>query len=189
MLSDYRKHKRLKTVLAILFAMKLFSAEAQSCCNPGCSCGQNDIAPAGIMNDHLHDKGEWMVSYRYMHTDMQSNIVGAQSVSDGDIFNSYLMSQGKMTMDMHMLMVMYGLNAKITLMAMPSYTTSVMLMKMYGNAPMQMPDMAPNTVMPNSQTVSGLGDTKLYALCGIVRTSHINLVASAGLSLPTGSIN
>ena len=131
-----------------------------------------------------------MVSYRYMQMDMQNNIMGSQSVSNADVFNNYLMSPEKMTMDMHMLMIMYGLSDKITLMAMPTYIVSGMTMNMYSTAaPMQMPGMAPNTVMPNSTGVSGFGDTKLYALYGIAQNSHYNLIASAGLSLPTGSIN
>ena len=113
-----------------------------------------------------------------------------ESVSDGDVYNSYLMSPNKMTMDMHMFMIMYGLTDKVTLMLMPTYNVSGMSMNMYSTAtPMQMPGMAPNVAMPNSTSVSGFGDTKLYGLFDITQNSHFTLVASAGLSIPTGSIN
>ena len=142
------------------------------------------------MSDHLHTQGEIMVSYRFMQMNMHGNINGSQSMSDGDVYNRYLMSPNKMTMDMHMLMIMYGLSDKVTLMLMPTYNVSNMSMNMYGSGvQMRMPGMEPNAVMPNSQSISGFGDTKLYGLFGITQNSHYNLIASAGLSLPTGSIN
>ncbi len=33
-------------------------------------------APIGVMGDHMHHKGEWMLSYRYMHMDMEGNRIG-----------------------------------------------------------------------------------------------------------------
>ena len=38
-------------------------------------------APIGVMGDHTHDKGEWMLSYRYMYMNMTGNRVGTDSVS------------------------------------------------------------------------------------------------------------
>ena len=189
MLHTLFKYKYIRSILSIGFIAWCFNSHAQSCCDEGCSCIHSDIAPAGIMNDHLHAKGEWMVSYRFMRMDMQSNINGSQSVSDGDVYNSYLMSPNKMSMDMNMIMIMYGLSNRVTLMLMPTYNVSTMSMNMYGAAQMQMPGMEPNVVMPNSQSISGFSDTKLYGLFIIAQNSHYNLVASAGLSLPTGSIN
>ena len=40
-----------------------------------------DHGPIGVMGDHRHNKGEWMVSYRYMHMDMQGVQIGT---SDAD---------------------------------------------------------------------------------------------------------
>jgi len=185
------RNRYYKTLFVLIVLFRTFSVSAQDCCaSPACDCDQSDIAPSGIMNDHLHARGKWMISYYYMHMNMQNNITGSQAVTDGEVFNSYLMSPSKMTMDMHMLMIMYGLSNKMTLMLMPQYNVSNMNMNMYGNnAIMNMPGMAPNATMPNSQTISGLGDTKAYALFRIWKSSHYNIVGSAGLSLPTGSIN
>lgn len=37
-------------------------------------------APIGVMGDHAHDKGEWMLSYRFMHMDMQGNRTGTGNI-------------------------------------------------------------------------------------------------------------
>ena len=30
-------------------------------------------APIGVMGEHMHKKGEWMLSYRYMYMDMEGS--------------------------------------------------------------------------------------------------------------------
>ena len=37
-------------------------------------------APIGVMGDHLMREGEIMVSYRYMHMDMEGNRTGTERV-------------------------------------------------------------------------------------------------------------
>src|ERR1022692_4874832 len=176
-------------VLSFIFLSGINHAMAQDCSSSGaCTCGQ-DLAPSGIMNDHLHNAGQWMVSYRYMRMNMANNISGSQPVSDNNVYNDYLMSPGKMNMDMHMLMVMYGISDRFTAMIMPSYVVSNMSMNMPngGNAVMIMP--GTTAAMPNNQAISGIGDTRLYGLYSITKNEDIQIVASLGLSIPTGSIN
>ncbi|MEQ8937882.1 MAG: hypothetical protein RLT30_04205, partial [Gammaproteobacteria bacterium] len=38
-------------------------------------------APIGVMGDHMHSKGEWMLSYRYMYMEMAGNRIGENSVT------------------------------------------------------------------------------------------------------------
>jgi len=38
-------------------------------------------APIGVMGEHMHKKGEWMLSYRYMYMDMEGNRIGETEVS------------------------------------------------------------------------------------------------------------
>ena len=38
-------------------------------------------APIGVMGDHLHGAGEFMISYRYMHMDMAGSRIGTRRVS------------------------------------------------------------------------------------------------------------
>ena len=39
-------------------------------------------APTGVMGDHLHEVGQWMVEYRYMNMYMEDNRIGETTVDD-----------------------------------------------------------------------------------------------------------
>ena len=39
-------------------------------------------APIGVMLDHMHKKGEWMVSYRYMTMSMKNNYRESEKIVD-----------------------------------------------------------------------------------------------------------
>ena len=43
-------------------------------------------APAGLMGDHVHDRGEWMFEYKYMNMYMEDNRIGTSTVSDAAAF-------------------------------------------------------------------------------------------------------
>ena len=45
----------------------------------------NGQAPIGVMGEHLHKKGEWMLSYRFMRMNMEGNRIGADAVSPEQI--------------------------------------------------------------------------------------------------------
>ena len=42
-------------------------------------------APIGVMGDHFHKKGEWMVSLRFANMQMKKNIFNGNSISTEDI--------------------------------------------------------------------------------------------------------
>lgn len=42
-------------------------------------------APIGVMGEHRHKTGEVMLSYRFMHMDMQGNLIGDDNVSPATI--------------------------------------------------------------------------------------------------------
>ena len=44
-----------------------------------------DHAPIGVMGDHYHGKGEWMVSLRHMRMSMAGNRDGTSDLTDGAI--------------------------------------------------------------------------------------------------------
>ena len=138
-------------------------------------------APISVMGDHMHEMGEWMVSYRYMSMEMEGLIKGSSNVSKGDVAADYTASMmgnmlpKSMTMDMHMFGTMYAISNKWTLMGMLNYLNNDMDMIM----PMNM-----------SMESSGIGDLKVGGLYDLAqwdsgRRMHLNL----GLSLPTGSID
>ena len=45
----------------------------------------DDHAPIGVMGDHAHKKGEFMISARVMHMEMSGNQIGTDDVSPDTI--------------------------------------------------------------------------------------------------------
>jgi hypothetical protein len=92
-------------------------------------------APIGVMGDHIHEKGEWMLSFRTMTMSMQGNLQGTSSLSPEEIvqtqangFAGMPMQPAnlrvvpvKMTMQMQMLGVMYAPTDRVTLTAIPKW--------------------------------------------------------------------
>jgi hypothetical protein len=153
-------------------------------------------SPIGIMGDHVHKKGGWMFSYRYMHMDMDGSRIGTRNVSPQTIVstvpNRFAGMTGQpamlrivplwMTMDMHMLGAMYAPTNDLTIMAMANYVDKKMRHVTYQGA-------VGATPLGFFTTESeGFADTRITALYRIYKDSthyvHLNL----GLSLPTGSV-
>lgn len=140
-------------------------------------------APIGLMGDHRHHSGEWMTSYRFMRMEMRGLRDGTNDVRPTDIFvpgkpPTFPVAPTRMTMDMHMLGLMYGWSDSITFMAMVPWLENEM-------------DHHVTPMPANNFTTKteGFGDVKLSALIGLETglpgTTHITL----GVSLPTGSID
>lgn len=97
-------------------------------------------APIGVMADHFHSKGEWMISYRFMSMPMEGNLLGSDSITAAEIAttipNRFFGNPGQpptlrvvpteMDMDMHMLGLMYAPTDRITLMGMINYRSQAM---------------------------------------------------------------
>ncbi|MEM9311696.1 MAG: transporter [Pseudomonadota bacterium] len=151
-----------------------------------------DHAPIGVMGDHRHAEGEWMISYRFMHMDMVGTQIGTDSVTPEEVVttvpNIFFGAEGQpptlrivptsMRMDMHMAGVMYGLSDQVTLMVMGNYITKEMDHITFQGG------MGTTRLGTFRTRTADLGDTKLAALIGLTDTVHIN----AGISLPTGTI-
>ena len=45
-------------------------------CETHCCCSKEVALPVGVMLGHVHAKGEWMLSYRYMNMAMQGAFHG-----------------------------------------------------------------------------------------------------------------
>ena len=170
----------------LLFSQTCDSAAAK------CVCATDDLSPSGIMLGHEHPKGAWKFSYRYISMFMGGNLSGTQKVDDNFVFNKYLMSPKNMRMDMHMLMAMYGITNRLSVMVMLNYNTMSMNMNMFPGMTMQMNGstmvMTSNTSTIMNSKTSGLGDTKLYAVYSVISRNVHHILLNAGLSIPTGSI-
>ena len=157
-------------------------------CNTSCNCGNGTRTPLGIITDHIHPKGEWMFSYTYMNMGMIGNNVGDAKADDNTVYKNYMMAPEKMNMQMHMVMLMYGISDRISVMAMGGYAIANMSMNMSANMP-PMPGMVMspgNTTMLS--TSSGFADTRIYGLFSWINTENRRVIANLGVSLPTGTI-
>lgn len=134
----------------------------------------DDHAPIGVMADHQHKQGEWMFSYRYMQMSMEDNRDGTDRLNTSEVLlngtGSYRVAPTKMTMNMHMLGVMYAPSDSYTLMAMIPYVEN---------------DMDHVTAMGGEFTTktSDLGDISL----SVISTNSLGFIWHLGLSLPTGN--
>ncbi len=147
------------------------------------------------MGEHRHKTGEVMLSYRFMHMNMQGNQIGTSDVSPDTIVttipNRFFGTPGQpptlrvvptdMTMDMHMFGAMYAPNDRVTLMAMLPYIQKSMDHITYMGG-------AGTTVLGGFTTKSeGFGDLKVSALVGIMQQGNNKVHLNLGVSLPTGS--
>jgi hypothetical protein len=134
-------------------------------------------APIGVMGDHTHRAGGWMLSYRYMFMDMEGNRNGTKELSAQDVFaEGFIVAPIKMTMGMHMFGAMYAVSDSLTLMAMLPY--------------LQL-SMAHVTKMGKKFTSEseGIGDLRLTGLYVIHGWDRQRLHLNAGIGFPTGSID
>ena len=144
-------------------------------------------APISVMGDHLHKRGEWMLSYRAMWMDMDGNRDGTRRLSDEAVLfpvggDTFPVTPTKMDMEMHMVGVMYGLSDAVTLTAMLPFARLAM-------------DHRTRRGTRFRTRSTGLGDLQLGGLIRLFQSEsesenatygvHLN----AGLSVPTGNFH
>ncbi len=135
-----------------------------------------DHAPIGVMGDHTHRAGEWMVSVRSMCMSMTGLRDGSTDLTPNALLGNPMMGTGylsvptSMTMDMLMFGAMYAPSDELTLMAMVPYSRKDMNLTHTSGATF-------------STRTEGLGDVSLTALHDVSEEVHVAL----GLSIPTGS--
>ena len=172
------------------------NAQEDCDCDQSYSLRADSHGPIGVMGDHTHKQGEWMLSYRFMQMHMDGNQMGTNNVSAEEIAttvpNRFFGIAGQpptlrvvpteMTTDMHMVGAMYALNDTVTFMAMGSYIDREMDHLTFAGG-------AGSTILGGFTTRSkGFGDTRTSALVNLYQDDVHRLHVNAGLSLPTGSI-
>ena len=141
-------------------------------------------APIGVMGDHRHDAGEWMVSYRYMDMEMQGLKQGDDSIGRQAVASlpGVRVVPREMRMEMHMFGVMYAPSDRVTLMAMANYVEKDMDLVTYQG-------MSGTEELGDFSTSSrGWGDSSITALIGLLDSVSQNVHLNLGLNLPTGGI-
>ncbi|MCG2634554.1 MAG: transporter [Gammaproteobacteria bacterium] len=152
-------------------------------------------APIGVMGDHMHSKGEWMISYRYMQMRMEDNRDGTHDLSPAEIATGVTnpffgqpmqpptlrVVPTKMRMEMHMLGGMYAPSDNLTLMAMLPYTKNEMDHLTFSGG------MGTTLLGGFTTQSSGIGDLKLSGLYRLFDDATHHLHLNVGISLPTGA--
>ncbi|MEM7539949.1 MAG: transporter [Pseudomonadota bacterium] len=152
-------------------------------------------APFGVMGDHMHKKGEWMLSYRYMFMDMEGNRIDDNNVSPQTIAttvpNRFFGRPGQpstlrvvpteMTMEMHMFGGMYAPSDFVTLMVMGMHVEKEMDHLTF------MGGMGTNVLGGFTTESSGIGDTSVVGLFRTLDTPNHKVNVKFGGSIPTGS--
>ncbi len=173
-------------------------------------------APAGVMFDHMLSKaGDFMVGYRYMYGSQGdpmlhgSNPVGDLAiVANGCSPNPCFLASDSMTMNMHMLDIMYAPTGWLTLMLMPQFMDMNMSMRRLDGAPSD--DLAVNNVgnpidpstgtpftigqhiphhIQNGHETGGIGDVSLYAMFKLFDDGMHHVHITPGFSAPTGDVD
>lgn len=184
-----------------LTAFTIFSANILTANAYAHDVAADDHAPIGVMADHVHKKGEVMLSLRYMHMDMDGNQIGTDSVTPEEIVsntpNRFFGLPGQppnlrivpinMRTDMIMAGAMYAPSDAVTLMVMGSYVEKEMEHVTFQGG------MGTSRLGNFTTQSKGIGDIKvaaLFPLLGIPDTknaSYDSITAKAGISIPTGS--
>ncbi len=133
-------------------------------------------APIGVMGDHVHLSGEWMLSYRYMFMEMDGLRDGTNELSPAQVLAQFPVTPVRMTMQMHMFGLMYAPTDRLTLMAMIPYLQN---------------EMDHVTRMGGFFTTesSGIGDLKFSGIYKLAGFDGGQILLNFGFSAPTGSID
>jgi hypothetical protein len=136
-----------------------------------------DVIQLNVIGGHTHPAHEIMFGYEFMFMDMGGHLSGTRDVSEAEILKHFPSASTGMTVEEHMVEVMYAPTNKLTLMAM---------------LPIKRIDM--DMVMGNfrfTEHSAGVGDLQLlalYTVLGSVSKGH-RLLINVGMSFPTGSID
>ena len=179
-------------ILSLSITLAAVSASDATPAFPCCPADEHSIgrpdahAPISVMGDHTHSKGGWMLSYRYMNMQMDGMRSGTKRVNSQNVFAAnYAVAPENMTMEMHMLGMMYAPTDQLTLMAIANYIDNTMNHRV-NPAVAEMINGGDSGFTTDS---SGSGDIKLSALYRFYLEGKSKAHLGIGFSLPTGSID
>lgn len=149
-------------------------------------------APIGVMADHIHKKGESMISLRTSYMKMRGNSLEGNSISDGEILNidnPHSNSPSKLSiipieMSMKMLMLggMYAPSDDVTLMFMTMFLDKSMNLNTYHA-------MNRNKIGSFNSSTSDFSNVSFSALVSIEEQDKSRWHAEIGLKFSVGDNN
>ena len=133
-------------------------------------------APLGVMGDHPHEAGEWMLSFRAMRMVMDGNRTDTARVPADGVLADYPVTPLRMPMDMYMVGAMYAPTDRLTLVGMVPVLDISM-------------DHRTRTGVEFTTESGGIGDVQMSALVGVAAGARQRAHLHLGVSAPTGSID
>ncbi len=180
---------------ALLATLSFAPAHADNDKTSGSAIRADGHAPAGVMLDHMHSAGEFMVGYRYMYSSAGNVMLqGKDQASDAALAAAgFSTTPERMVMHMHMLDIMYAPTDSLTLMLMPQFMSMDMTMRpvvgaMAGGEHDGHSEHGGAAGGTHSHGTSGFGDTIVSGLVRLWDRDNHHLHMGLGLSLPTGSV-
>lgn len=171
---------KIRLIIIYLFIISSVDSFGQHC----------DLSPGGVTISHVPPKGNWMLNYTFMEMQMGQNYSGSVAIDNSTIFNTYLMAGKNMKMDMHMVMAMYGISDRLSLMIHFNYQDNSMQMEQFNgsthihnHSSSDMNYSANNSKM----STSGIGDSKITAIYKFKISDHSSILAGLGGNIPTGN--
>jgi hypothetical protein len=171
-------------------------------------------APAGVMFDHMHKAGEFMVGVRYAYSSAGGDTLhGTNKASDQEIMDNGCvphtcsMKASSMQMNMYMLDIMYAPTNWLTLMVMPMWMSHDMTMKPLAGAHSHEEEGHEHTAMDmamdmetehdehgmhmgtHSHGTTGFGDTTLGPMIRIFDTGNHEMHTGLMFLAPTGDVD
>ena len=133
-------------------------------------------APLGVMGDHPHEAGEWMLSFRSMRMVMDGNRTDTARIPADGVLADYPVTPLRMPMDMYMVGAMYAPTDRLTLVGMVPVLDISM-------------DHRTRTGVEFTTESGGIGDVQMSALVGVAAGGRQRAHLHLGVSAPTGSID
>ncbi|MDA1353436.1 MAG: transporter, partial [bacterium] len=139
----------------------------------------SDHAPIGVMGDHIHEKGEWMTSYRYMRMEMEGLRSQVSEVNQQDAIadSRYVVSPRFMLSDKHIFGVMYGISDSLTGSLMIPFISQSMSHNHQSSQ-----------VNHFRRGFQGFGDLQASGIYQSIKTPTYELLLNAGVSVPVGTV-
>jgi hypothetical protein len=179
----------------LLLVLSPFLSSAAGAQEGWSSSGPAGHSPIGVMGDHTHGAGEWMLSYMFSRQAMSGLRDGRNSVSVEQAWMDYRMVPLNMEMDMHMPHIMYAPDDRITLMLMGMWMEHRMEVRMMNNlmaghgGGMGMGNgHDPHGAHNMAHTVSGWADTEFSALVNVFEAERRKIHLHLGVGIPTGGV-
>ena len=170
--------RSIQIIFLLVFSISVFGSQAIG------------HAPIGVMADHMHKKGESMISLRISHMKMKGNSLDGNSISDSEILvidNPHSNSPSKLSvvpieMSMKMLMLggMYAPTDDVTLMFMTMFMDKSMNLNSY-HAMMR------NNIGSFNSSSSDFSDLSFSALVNINEQDKSRWHTEIGLKFSVGN--